>query len=598
MPLKRGTSYLALTLDIHLSTGKCLTYNIRACTSIFVYFSHKCISLPPPGWVRAAHQHGTIILGTLIFEWDESKQNLKQLLDGPSPTSKQGIRTELSTYYADRLIALALCHKIHGYLVNIETSTQLIGTDNPYLAEIDRRHNAERLRQWVQYLRDQGRKLCPDWQVIWYDSVTYPDGHLAWQDAMTPNNMKYFTSSTGGFTNYTWSHPERLQFEGFHPLLALSAAVADSLSFSRSNVYIGIDVFGRNCLGQNDTCKSLSMVGPSQCRRAPFEDISDQGSALGLSVALFGQGWTWEHDSPPARSWLDWWDEDVKFWLDGSNAVAQHFSPAPCIWLCDETEEVWGLRTNFSTGSGTKWHVHGQDVLQFPNKGWSDAGVSAPKPHLAWPNVQYTLDSQGNQINCPVFTSLEFDQAWSGNVSLQIKTDVTLWIPILALDPLPKNAPLRVTLQLATQGKVLPALAINGKVYDNDVLAEEINGWYLQTTTIALPEMARFSEVHVVASVTGTIRIGQVDITTRQDMDGSYEAIWSGTTLSWPDFVPWCAYYEVFALGDDPVWLGTVSFTTFRTSVKLTDINDETIVQVRSGGAPPKEAGALAFLQS
>ena len=25
----------------------------------FVYFSHHCVTIPPPGWINAAHLHGT-----------------------------------------------------------------------------------------------------------------------------------------------------------------------------------------------------------------------------------------------------------------------------------------------------------------------------------------------------------------------------------------------------------------------------------------------------------------------------------------------------------------------------------------------------------
>ena len=42
------------------------TFEHWQCTDIMVYFSHKRVSLPPPGWIRAAHFHGTRILLSLI----------------------------------------------------------------------------------------------------------------------------------------------------------------------------------------------------------------------------------------------------------------------------------------------------------------------------------------------------------------------------------------------------------------------------------------------------------------------------------------------------------------------------------------------------
>lgn len=35
---------------------------------VFVYFSHTTVTIPPPGWIAAAHANGVRMLGTLIFE--------------------------------------------------------------------------------------------------------------------------------------------------------------------------------------------------------------------------------------------------------------------------------------------------------------------------------------------------------------------------------------------------------------------------------------------------------------------------------------------------------------------------------------------------
>ncbi len=37
---------------------------------VFVYFSHGFVTLPPRGWVHAAHTNGVPILGTIIVEWE------------------------------------------------------------------------------------------------------------------------------------------------------------------------------------------------------------------------------------------------------------------------------------------------------------------------------------------------------------------------------------------------------------------------------------------------------------------------------------------------------------------------------------------------
>ena len=50
---------------------------------IFVYFSHHLVTVPPVGWVAAARQHGVSILGTIITEWEEGKQQLESVLSDP-----------------------------------------------------------------------------------------------------------------------------------------------------------------------------------------------------------------------------------------------------------------------------------------------------------------------------------------------------------------------------------------------------------------------------------------------------------------------------------------------------------------------------------
>ena len=50
------------------------TFAHWASIDIFVYFSHHLVTVPPPGWVDAAHNNGVVILGTIITEWDEGKK--------------------------------------------------------------------------------------------------------------------------------------------------------------------------------------------------------------------------------------------------------------------------------------------------------------------------------------------------------------------------------------------------------------------------------------------------------------------------------------------------------------------------------------------
>lgn len=569
------------------------TFEHWACVDTFVYFSHKRVSLPPPGWIRAAKQHGVAILGTLIFEWTESKADLKTLLDGPSShLLNLGIRPKLSKHYALKLIRLALACGVDGFLINVETSMELRPTNNQFLAALESQHNTERLRKWVEILRDEGKKLKSDWQVVWYDSVVFPQGQLAWQDAVTPSNAPFVEAATSVFTNFTWAHPDRCKFEEpFHPMLSMSAAIVDSLSIQRSSVFVGIDVFGRNCFGGHDTYKSLDMISPHIPRaRSHSSTLSDQGDSLGLSVALFAPGWTWEHDSPPSRPWDAWWEEDCDFWVRSQKAIRLYFPPHAFPW---QGTDVVGFRTNFSLGAGARWFVQGKNVYQDTEKGWSDMGVCSPKPVLAWPEAAYVLDTEGCSCDRKVVTKLRSDIAWSGCVCLSLASFPTVYIPLFAMEPLPYAAKTAVV-QVWVKGDCLPCLRVDDQLLEGTISKETDGEWTHITSQITLLERSD-SEIHMLVKVTGTALVGQVDIVLGDHPEFDGTATWEEGLLKWSDFVPWCAYYEVFTLDDEATWIGTVTSELDRTQCKLPVVDENQVVQIRSGGAGSQEAGAFVM---
>lgn len=451
-----------------------------------IYFSHKRVTVPPVGWLLSARRAGTKVLGTLIFEWKESVPDLSQLLRGPERKAA-GLRGPLtfSPQYAVELIELALERGFWGYLVNVEVSLDLgfacSGEPWPAWVGEQARHaemckNAERLRAWVCYLRDEGRrrfqeagKPADEWEVMWYDSVVYPQGQLNWQDALTPNNVDFFQAADTFFSNYTWARPpqamppgrlmdpneqgpEWLQWQGygltgpgdggFHPSLLLSAAMADSLeSYTRDSVFVGIDVFGRNCWGGMQTWKSLAMIGPQRFAQPvhtgpPNSDLALTGDALGLSVALFAPGWTWEHSEPDAngRTWKQWWQEDCKLWL-GEIGVPPDLIPIQTFFLHSASDSIRLQRranseqaafyTNFALGSGLSWHVQGEQVYSWSNVqsmssaklgGWTDMGAWMPKPDLLFADIcrQGAQNQQGVVERWWLDEKIVFD----GNVAL------------------------------------------------------------------------------------------------------------------------------------------------------------------------------------
>lgn len=447
----------------------------------FIYFSHKRVSIPPVGWLHACRRTGTKVLGTLIFEWAESAPDLARLLRGPErkamPLHGQ---VSFSQQYAVELIELALQRGFSGYLVNIEVALDLgfSCSGEPWPAWVGQQarlgemyKNAERLRAWVHFLREEGTrrftqagKRADEWEVMWYDSVVYPHGQLAWQDALNEYNIDFFQSAHTFFTNYTWARPpqplppgqlvdandespQTLQLRGYtltgpenggyHPQLLLSAAMADSVERARTHVYVGIDVFGRNCWGGTKAWRSLDMIGPHR---------SEEG-ALQLSVALFAPGWTWEDQDagqilPPAkqsiqRKWSDWWHIDLAFWIGIPRpltptahriTLAEHEVRPVQLYFgganlekarLERRASTRGFYTDFGFGSGTRWFDRGEIVHEWP-AGFTDMGVCMPKPDLlfaAWHQYKQEAIRLGPQ---DLTWAFDQERAWTGTTSLVV----------------------------------------------------------------------------------------------------------------------------------------------------------------------------------
>ena len=147
---------------------------------IFVYFSHHLITIPPIGWIQAAHKNGVEILGTIITEFDEGKKICDELLQ-----SRETIES-----FVNICCKIAICYKLEGWLLNIENKLDPDQVPNMiYL---------------VQTLTDEMHlTVGKDTKVIWYDSVTH-DGELKWQNALNENNYRYFDSCDGIYLNYAW----------------------------------------------------------------------------------------------------------------------------------------------------------------------------------------------------------------------------------------------------------------------------------------------------------------------------------------------------------------------------------------------------------
>ncbi|XP_072028003.1 cytosolic endo-beta-N-acetylglucosaminidase-like [Amphiura filiformis] len=220
---------------------ECYRYYHWQYLDMFIYFSHYFVTIPPPSWTNAAHKNGTLMLGTVITEWNDGAERCKQVF-----ASESAYKT-----FADKLVAIAKYYKFDGWLVNIE---------NPIAAT-----HMPQMVGWVEYLTKEMHTHLPGSKVIWYDSVII-DGSLKWQDMLNDNNRVFFDISDGMFLNYTWNE----------------AKLKDSVKNAgerKYDVFVGVDVFGRNCFGGGgwNTNKAMSVIRSNN-----------------LSAAIFAPGWVME----------------------------------------------------------------------------------------------------------------------------------------------------------------------------------------------------------------------------------------------------------------------------------------------------------------
>ncbi|XP_065549422.1 cytosolic endo-beta-N-acetylglucosaminidase isoform X2 [Lathamus discolor] len=200
---------------------------------IFVYFSHRTVTIPPVCWTNAAHRNGVLVLGTFITEWTDGEKLCESFLAGGE---------EASRAVSEQLARIAQHYRFDGWLVNMENTLSAAAVKN--------------LPPFLRHLTAQVHSAVPGGLVIWYDSVLQ-NGTLKWQNELNQDNRVFFDACDGMFTNYNWKeeHLERTR--------ALAGP-------RQTDVYIGIDVFARGDVisGGFDTNKVEEA--------APWYDLSAQ----------------------------------------------------------------------------------------------------------------------------------------------------------------------------------------------------------------------------------------------------------------------------------------------------------------------------------
>lgn len=117
------------------------------CVDTFIYFAHVLVTIPPVGWINAAHRNGANILGTFILEWEAGAKVCQELFKN----------RESAAHAAKQLARIAGWFGFEGWLV-WPTHTERW----PPLLCNDIRHGAAHLQLWV-HLMTQHTALhaCP-----------------------------------------------------------------------------------------------------------------------------------------------------------------------------------------------------------------------------------------------------------------------------------------------------------------------------------------------------------------------------------------------------------------------------------------------------
>ncbi|KAJ3760025.1 glycoside hydrolase family 85 protein [Lentinula raphanica] len=448
------------------------TFNFWSSCDTFIYFSHHRVTVPPPGWISASHRQGVKILGTLIFEGG-GEQDCLRLLVGKLPKSRTGpvsqpntpVSLPISPHYARLLADLARQRGFDGYLLNFECP--LVGGMEQTRA----------LAAWITLLQAELKmKVGSHAETMWYDSVII-NGKLAWQDRLNCLNLPFFQSSSSLFSNYTWrnNYPS-LTAQYF---LSLDPSITGGTSThpqvqrkTLQDIYMGVDVWGRGSHGNGGfgAFKAISHIAPS---------------SLGLSVALFGQAWTWESEQDePGWDWDSWWTYERKLWTGKADSAEEiavpdmpplkngelpceaglHDDFTPLVSYFERTPPpdpvLLPFHTTFSPGVGRRWFVNGREVFH-RLEGWTDVDKQTSLGDLVWPKPLVSwegdvMDPEGLQIP-DAKSQICMDNAWNGGSALRLSLSAPvsrsenaafrcIWIPVQSLT--------------ATMGRVYEASAV------------------------------------------------------------------------------------------------------------------------------------------
>lgn len=343
---------------------------------IFVYFSHHRVTIPPVGWIESAHRHGTLVLGTFIFEWEQACRELISAVGDEERRSK----------VAEQLVCIAKTCGFEGWLFNFEVhlpSRQYVG----WIGDL--------LKQTCDRMKEE---IGPHALVLWYDAVTVR-GRLRWQNRLNEENYYYFERCDGIFTNYHW-----------HPNDVWSSALS---SQGRPwDVFTGIDVFGRgSCVYLNAILLLIILLGLlGTFGGGGFQSYiaAQVAKQMGTSIALFAFGWTLEGcDKDDCFE-----DNCFRFWEAPTNSIHSVFPPRP-LWTQLDEETFW------ETGCGYHSFVQGQRVVSskpYIHLRKQQLQPSYTRQHVYWDTKSHRIAPM--DATCMVRVSTDMECGYGSGCSL------------------------------------------------------------------------------------------------------------------------------------------------------------------------------------
>eukprot|EP01080_Neovahlkampfia_damariscottae_P005175 gene5175-8781_t len=272
---------------------------------IFIYFSHYRLTIPPPSWINASHKNGVKILGTFITEWEGGISDNIKLLD------------EIDKY-VELFIKLVEYYNFDGWFFNLESKLP----DESYV---------KKMIEFLEKLTKKIHKRIPGSLVFWYDSVI-ENGEVKWQNELNKKNKIFFDSCDGIFLNYVWS-PE---------IIKNSSILAEK--DRNIDIFTGIDIWARGCLGKFETYKSLEII--KKCE---------------TSTALFAPAWTFESKGSLDR--FNFECRENQFWngierielLKNPNGEMNEFGNPFWGWKLEHGGSGWLIENEKGYNSDNAW---------------------------------------------------------------------------------------------------------------------------------------------------------------------------------------------------------------------------------------------------